>query len=294
MEILVNGEPLDFSLEQEQSLGEVIDGIQQWLHEGEFLLTSLTVNNEQVPIHNRDEWDSRGIETLQSVQIEALPRNQVDQTTILALDEYLSMLHAALQEGDNAAMRELADELPHVQERISQLFPSLSDENGMSTVLRDDALKDGVIPRDQALTDQLNEVARLRSLLMSRAREYAHPVRELAITLGQLSAASDELEEVPVQLQTGHGAEAMKSVITLTELLGRVFRLTPLVSAAEDAGGLDIEKIRTFTLETGEVLSELQQAFEIQDTVLVGDLLEYELAPRMRSVSELVPDGDSA
>ncbi len=292
MEILVNREPLDFTLEDEQSLGEVVDGLQAWLTAGQFTITSIDVNDTSYPIHNRNAWEQIKVNGVRRLSVEALPRTSADQDAILAVDEYLSLLQEALTSADREALTDLLDELPHVRERIIAFFPALADSAGESSVLVTDQLDLGAVQETERIR-LTTEITQLRSLLVARAREFAFPVREMAITLGQLSSASEELEQVPVQLQTGEGARAMKTVVSLTELLGRVFRLTPLVESAENRGDLDVVRIRTFTQETSEVLAELAQAFEINDTVLVGDLLEYELAPRMRTVSELVPDQDS-
>jgi len=292
MEILVNREPLDFTLEDEQSLGEVVDGLQAWLSAGQFTITSIDVNDTSYPIHNRNAWEQIEVKGVRRLSVEALPRTSADQNAILAVDDYLSLLQEALTSEDQEALTDLLGELPHVRERIIAFFPSLADSAGESSVLVSDQLDLGAVQESER-TRLTTEITQLRSLLVARAREFAFPVREMAITLGQLSSASEELEQVPVQLQTGAGAQAMRTVISLTELLGRVFRLTPLVESAENRGDLDVVRIRTFTQETSEVLAELAQAFEINDTVLVGDLLEYELAPRMRTVSELVPDQDS-
>jgi hypothetical protein len=292
MEILVNREPLDFTLEDEQSLGEVVDGLQAWLTTGQFTITSIDVNDTSYPIHNRKAWEQIEVKGVRRLSVEALPRTSADQNAILAVDDYLSLLQEALTSEDQEALTDLLGELPHVRERIIAFFPSLADSAGESSVLVSDQLDLGAVQESERIR-LTTEITQLRSLLVARAREFAFPVREMAITLGQLSSASEELEQVPVQLQTGEGAQAMRTVISLTELLGRVFRLTPLVESAENRGDLDVVRIRTFTQETSEVLAELAQAFEINDTVLVGDLLEYELAPRMRTVSELVPDQDS-
>ena len=292
MEILVNREPLDFTLEDEQSLGEVVDGLQAWLSAGQFTITSIDVNDTSYPIHNRNAWEQIEVKGVRRLSVEALPRTSADQNAILAVDDYLSLLQEALTSEDQEALTDLLGELPHVRERIIAFFPSLADSAGESSVLVSDQLDLGAVQESER-TRLTTEITQLRSLLVARAREFAFPVREMAITLGQLSSASEELEQVPVQLQTGEGAQAMRTVISLTELLGRVFRLTPLVESAENRGDLDVVRIRTFTQETSEVLAELAQAFEINDTVLVGDLLEYELAPRMQTVSELVPDQDS-
>ena len=41
-------------------------------------------------------------------------------------------------------------------------------------------------------------------------------------------------------------------------------------------------------MSTNEFLKELNEAFESSDSVLIGDLLEYEIAPKLEALSELL------
>lgn len=294
MEILVNREPLDFRLENESSVGEVVDGLADWLSSGSFAITSIDVNAESYAIHDRSSWESISVDDVEELSVEALPLNRVDHTTIVALDEYCSLLRGALETGEDEALAELVAELPYVRARLVQFFPPLADRNGAADILTDPDLERAHPPAEPARTRLIDEIDALRTIIAAREREYRDPVRELALTLGHLSASRDALVEVPVQLQTGHQQAAMQTVVTVTELLSRLVRLIPLVESAANgpASGIDIQGVRRFSEELGPLLSELSEAFEVEDTVLIGDLLEYEVAPRLEQLESLLPAED--
>lgn len=296
MEILVNREPLDFRLENESSVGEVVDGLADWLSSGRFAITSLDVNATPYAIHDRSAWEDISVDEVDELRVEALPLNRVDHTTIVALDEYCSLLREALEKGAAEPLGELVAELPYVRARLVQFFPSLAGADDNPDLLDDTDLEHANLPPEPVRRQLIEEIDALRTILASREREYRDPNRELALTLGQLSASRDALVEVPVQLQTGHQQAAMQTVVTVTELLSRLMRLIPLVesAAADDSVGIDIRGVRGFAEELAPLLVELSEAFEAQDTVLIGDLLEYEVAPRFEQLESLLPAEDGS
>jgi len=293
MEILVNREPLNYSLETESSVGEVIDGLADWLKSGRFAITSLDVDETNYAIHDRDTWAEIEIDSVTELSVEALPFDEVDHATIVALGEYCALLAECLEDRDPGPLAEIAEELPYVRGRLGQFFPSLRDENGSVPILTDPALTSGRMPKPEAAEVIIAEITSVRTLLAGREREYREPGRELSASLGQLSATAAALIEVPVQLQTGRKAAAMQTIVRFTELLTRVVRLIPLTEARQEDEGIDLEGARRFAEETAPHLVELKEAFEIQDTVLIGDLLEYELAPKLEGLADLFPGNDS-
>ena len=300
MRILINSEPLDYQLEDETRLGEVVDELEQWLRSGQFAIVALNVNDSTYPIHARDAWKDIPVDEVAAMDVEALPLARVDETTLAALAEYLGMLSDALNPAVDAlrsadAVRELAAELPHVRRRIGGFFPALVDENGETAVLRDASLDAGVAPGGDACVVLRKEIDDLLELLSSRAREYTHPARELAITLGRLSSIAAQAVEVPLQMHGGNEGQAMQTLITLTELFGRVLRIVPILEREptderDPTGEIDVEAVKRFASELSPQLVELKEALEIRDTVLVGDLLEYEIAPKLERLAEIIPD----
>ncbi|MFW6313641.1 MAG: hypothetical protein ACOC2N_07135 [Spirochaetota bacterium] len=293
MEILVNREPLDFSLETESSVGEVVDGLADWLKSGKFAITSLDVDKTNYAIHDRETWAGIEIDTVRELSIEALPLEEVDHATIVALDQYCSLLAECLESRDPGPLAEITEELPYVRGRLAQFFPSVREDDGSVAIFADKALAAGQLPQPEAAEAVIAEIETIRALLASREREYREPGRELSLSLGQLSATADALIEVPVQLQTDRRAAAMQTIVRFTELLTRVVRLIPLAEACDERDGIDLEGARRFAEETSPHLVELKEAFEIQDTVLIGDLLEYEIAPKLQLLADLLPGGDS-
>jgi len=279
MQILVNREPLDYALESETSLGEVVDGVQEWLTDGKFTITSLDVNAQAYPIHDRQSWQDIEINTVERLEIEAVPLTNAQQTRTLALIEFLDILDDILRMRQEGRLGEVVAELPYVREQIAAILPVYADPE--TTVLANDDILIGVLPSEQACVAIHKEIADLKKLLISRATELVYPLRELAMTLGTLRTFASRLEQVPVLLQTGKEGEAMQIVVTLTELLSRVYRVAPLAEQDENAAQLDLSALRSLLDELAPHLRELEEAFHVKDTVLVGDLLEYEVAPRL-------------
>ena len=288
MQILVNDEPLDVTLEHEQTLGEVIDALADWLAEAQCTITAISVDNVVNPIHDRSGWESVPKDAVERLAIEAQSFDEAQSSTLAALDEFFALLDEALSGSHADAILDLSKELPFVRSRLGALFPSMSSEQG-SWALSDPHLCAGNPPPANRAAEIQGEISRFRTLLQIRAREYADPDRETFLTLGQLTAMADTLVEVPVFLQTGRQGEAMATVVQLTELLARVVRMLPRVSSDV----LDKEGLASFTRDVTPFLGEMEHALEVEDSVLIGDLLEYEIAPRVRELQKLVPSGES-
>ncbi|MFP4551506.1 MAG: hypothetical protein ACLFNT_11925 [Spirochaetales bacterium] len=290
MEILVNREPLDYTLESETSLGEVVDGVQEWLQDGKFTITSLDINNEAYPIHDRQRWQDIELDSIRRLEIEAIPLTNDRQTRTMALIEFLEILEDSVRGSNETQLRDAANELPYVREQIARIVSSQGDAH--SSILADERLNRGLLPDEQSTAALEREIANLKTLLLSRAKELVYPLRELAVTLGALRSFATRLEDVPVLLQTGKEGEAMQIVVTLTELLSRVYRVAPLAEQADDADQLDLASLRSLLNELAPPLRELEEAFHVSDTVLVGDLLEYEIAPRLLQLDSVAPTAD--
>ena len=289
MQILVNQERLDYDLEDESSLGEVIDELAAWLQSGKFAITSFDINDTTFAIHDRSSWQDIELSDVRELSVEAIPLAQADHATLIALDECCYLVTSALEQGNRDLIEELAEELPYVQRRLARFFPSLASTDGAISFCSDPDLEAGRLPGASATEDIIREIADLRTLIASREREYREPERELALSLGQLAGMTDLLIEVPVQLQTGAESAAMRTIITLTELMARVVRLVPMVVPGERPAEIDMAGVRRFTEDILPQLTELKEAFEVLDSVLIGDLLEYEIAPRLERLAELLP-----
>ena len=92
------------------------------------------------------------------------------------------------------------------------------------------------------------------------------------------------MEELPLDIQTGRNQRAAETMQLFSGAASKLFRIFFMYKSE----GLSIDTFmigefpaRIFIDEFNAALKELSAAYENRDTVLVGDLAEYELSPRL-------------
>jgi len=96
------------------------------------------------------------------------------------------------------------------------------------------------------------------------------------------------LRDIPVQLQTGKDLAVMETINGFSgdlQSLYKVLPLIPITGLSPEGPEIDGVSLAAFPSELTPLLSELLGALKAKDTVLVGDLSEYELAPRIERLS---------
>jgi len=99
------------------------------------------------------------------------------------------------------------------------------------------------------------------------------------------------LLDVPVQLQTGKESAVMETINTFSMRLEDLYRLLPLLPITGMEPGQPVFASRPLADIPGvlsPVLEELLEALKNRDTILVGDLSEYELAPKIEELGNVL------
>jgi len=99
------------------------------------------------------------------------------------------------------------------------------------------------------------------------------------------------LREIPVQLQTGKDLLVLETIHEFSDGLQGLYQLIPLVSlTGRPASDIQIGEISldAWPSEVSPFLSDLLEAMKSRDTVLVGDLSEYEIAPRIEQLGAVL------
>ncbi|MFW5842903.1 MAG: hypothetical protein ACOCW6_03175 [Spirochaetota bacterium] len=267
MELLVNSQPVELTLEDESTLGEVISGVRNWLAESRLFVTDIQVDEREVPLELPQPWGDQDLEEIGQIRIEAHPQWQVDLALLDTAVEELRDAQTDVNLGSDAQRRLLETvrflrhlDLGMVEDRLEQHRP--------------------LGPED---------VAAASTILRSRRQEIADPWREAMATAPLIEEMLPEVEEVAVLLQTGRDSEAMTILIRFVELVSRLLRLFGHLtySAEHDPGGKISSEGASLQEVTGQLnatLRELVDAFTNQDSVLIGDLLEYEVTSQVREL----------
>ncbi|MFW6338990.1 MAG: hypothetical protein ACOC25_08675 [Alkalispirochaetaceae bacterium] len=285
MKIVVNDEAIDFTLQGEKRLGEIIPPLREWLSASDFAMAGLTVDGKPVDLEKREEWEElelKGIGTL-TVSASSLVQEQLDG--IETAMEFLVLLRRIVQAADAERLAEALMEYNYLREVLPAFLSSRYEEGTQMRDYFDELLDrtgaaDGALPSEgEPRRELLRGVDSLISLLETRAREIVQPGEEFLAVARAVAGSLESIEEVPVLLQTGEGANAMRRLAGFTGLVERLVRLYPLWAEEHEAGEADFE-------ELNEVLAELIQALGDEDSVLVGDLVEYEVVPKIETFLE--------
>lgn len=268
MVVTINGRTMDITLERERTLGEVLSGIETWLEGSGFSLSGLAVNGENVELGAMEAACRRQIEEIDSVDILA-------STWAELMQEALVSTNRALEQW----IQSRAEAIPAIAAawNASAAASFLAGRDRELHALVEAALK-GMAPDASAATSAVNE----------RIMEIDDPRAELVSLASRLEPMAVSLEDLPLVLQTGKDAQAAATLADFAALASKLFRLVPLLKhRGIDLGDTPVDgnDFRSYIEELGTALKELISAYEGGDAVLVGDLAEYELAPRLRSLA---------
>jgi hypothetical protein len=264
MDITINGNAADITLETETTLGEILGGIEHWIRGSGHILSGLRLDGELIGSASLDEVFNRELAGIRSIDILTSTRGEVMAEALLTARDFLKAYGDASFAGQgpireqwegNPASGFLAGEAPDLAGELAKTFRG----NGLP------------LPRWEALIGE-------------RLRELANPLEEAVNMEKAVTGIARRLEDLPLDIQTGKDAQAVETVSLFSALTEKFFRLLPLLRErgllTEDpaSGGPSVDELAgEFTL----VLRELLAAYEAKDAVLVGDLAEYELAPRL-------------
>lgn len=136
---------------------------------------------------------------------------------------------------------------------------------------------------DGAAAKPLDKCEKFEFDVVSRA-DAAELFKSLAPKFDDLAR---KLEDVGVDLQSGRGAEAAASITALADcvsLFCRAAATAALFPAAYNDVPIDGKPFAEFFAEFTPILSDFEGAMKDGDIVLVGDLAEYEICPRVKAM----------
>jgi hypothetical protein len=296
VQVLINQERVDVTLENEKTLGEVVHGIRTWLNESQLYITDVTVDEQGVALDAPDSWADTSIEDVDRIEISALPPWQVKSAGLQLLTDYFSYLADAIRNGKQENIAELATEAPNVASSLPLYARDLVDTENRDDIfsrivdapeILEGRLPDG--PRSEELLGYLDQAV---TVLRGRLREVASPVTESAATAETIRTLIPEMNEMSVLLQRGEDAKAMDLIVRFTELIAKLLRIVPHVERETDDPTFAKDNLEPYGEELNTTLGELVEAFNAQDSVLIGDLVEYELVPKIEELLEQIPRGE--
>ena len=265
MKITINGADADIRLETEKTVGEILCALEGWLANTGFRLSGLSIDGETMGVESMEACFNRGIDSIDTLDIGVSSLPELIAESLLSVMQDIDAFEAAGFE-EKRPFAENWKQSPQAC-LLAEQCPDLFDW----------ALKtfsgEGASPQA------------LRVLAEERLRELQDPAGEMRRAVPVVSEICSRLEEFPLDIQTGKDARAAETVNVFSSVTEKVFRLfNVLKMEGFPVGEIMVETtpISTCISEFSASLQELLIAYEQRDTVLAGDIAEYEMAPRLR------------
>lgn len=286
MDIFLDGQLIDATLELERNVSEILRSLSDWVDSEGGSVSEVRVNGEIRGPGNEKKWDAVPLGEISRIEIRTRSRRERDLEELEILSEYFTIMEECLLRGDRAALADIFSEYSYVRSNLGvhlQDFicdPVNGELSALDRIARnlEDSDEDAV---PEGLTNPAAEYVRgILHIIAERVRELSDPKSEAAIVVRTLGDKKVELEQVSLLLQTGKDSEAMRSIIATSECILKAVRLLSLLPRTAD--------LDSFRDGLNAVLKELREAFTVKDSVLIGDLMEYEIAPKTEILTSLL------
>jgi len=116
---------------------------------------------------------------------------------------------------------------------------------------------------------------------------------EINLSFKNIKTAIEGIEEnlsnISINLQTGKDSQVNKTIVDFADIFDAFCQTVTIFSAFPDefnATKIEDKSILDFLTEFSPLLNDFMDAFEQKDTVMLGDLSEYEILPRLSQIKE--------
>lgn len=268
MKIQINRVPIDFTLEEETTVADVVRSLGAWAQGQGVVLVSILADGKAVP-----QDDPTSITSVGLLEVEAVPQSDQNLARLSVITEFFQLLSQSLA-APNGPTEEWRAEYAAIR---PGLFPTLdpvgSRAQGPLAVL--DASWDDRFEVRRAA----DELAGLGLLLQS---EVVNPGQRWDTLLKSLDETVGQAESLAGLFQKGQDKAGLEIILAFFTLLDDLNRVAPLVLRTDKLPAWDQwrEDLQPFLKEAGDAL-------EVMDYILITDLMEYEVVPRLKLVRTL-------
>jgi len=301
MEIRINNEPLEIQVQNEKNALDLVQGISAWLNGQGYTLLELKINNQVIDLAEKS-WQKIAIESIETLEIQAPQNFELRQMNIQILADYalhtLETLEACLQDQDKLPI------LRNYLETFADIIPSanyLESSNSSSESLNQTLIKhmdeevENLLSKNFILKDLEDSKLKLRFqhlaiLCQDRLGELIDPLKTAQNTAEALKKNLEDLSLASTRIMTGESKLAFDSILQFSELLAKLLRVFQIL-LEKDPGQAPIDQshLEDQIKKSNSVLQEVGSALERDDSILLGDLLEYELPEYIEGLIALIP-----
>lgn len=317
MEVYVNNEVLPIELEGEKTAFEVIKGIVDFFAKEEppQFVTKILIDGTEYSYADDESLKAIAIDSVNKIEFEFKDIIGVSKLSIEQILLYIDLLKQyVLQNNWNEFFSNIGESLDWIDdgmEQIMEIFSQKQEIISIKAIFSEELaelkkkvanLSDNVFPLDVDVIQGIIVTCEKLGVVISKVFQlldlgFTGNVQEsivLRITeiLPLYESLIPVLPEVSTLLQKACDKEAMEIIQKLTTLIDSTISIF-LVSKNQDSNIFEKLEISGMSFDSffdslTEKLHELVSAIENKDSVMIGDLVEYEFLPNIEEMKELL------
>ena len=270
MNISIDGNIIDYTLEKEKNGYDIIESISLWLKKNYIIIRSINIDEKEYNYDDKTLLSGLSIDSINKIDIFTLTLREYKYDQLLLIQKYFEDLLSLINSNNKAEtlnfLKDYEKIKPDMEDVIDKIYKS-GQQGFIETVASKKELAD---------TDYENLKFFVENLLFvigERKREILNPETEIEKEKIYFDSLVPEIEIISVLLQTGKQSEALEKIIKFVDFARKLARLLSYYNMG--LGKIESEEINKYN----KLLNDLGDALKRADSVLIGDILEYELAP---------------
>ena len=319
MEIIFKGSKLDYTLEEENNVLQVIESLEKWLSDNAEVIDEIKIDGNIVLPTEKEELENRLISNTELLEIKTNHNAELAINSLIELNEYLKRFLSSLNSKDNnyftyEKKEELIEGLKWINEVIISICKILRID--INTIFINELPLSDIVSKNNTILLELDtykydpkifyEIINIKlnknillfieyipKILSKSVFQLTDPMEldiknideNLVEVIKTIDAFLPIIPKIGANLQSGKDIEAyteIKNVMGMMEnLIYYLRRIEEILQIDYSTLKLDDIDVNKNNKELNILLQQLTEAFLHTDIVSLGDILEYELIPKL-------------
>jgi len=268
--ISIDGNIIDYTLEKEENGYDIIRAISLWLKKNYIIIKSIKIDEKEYNYDDKTLLGELSINSINKIDIFTLTVREYKYNQLLIIQEYFENLISLINSNNKDEVLKFLKTYekikPDMEEVIDKIYKS-ENQGFIETFASKKELTDSDYENLKFFTENIFFV------IGERKREIINPETEIEKEKKYFDTFLPEIEIISVLLQTGKQNEALEKIIKFVDFSKKLSRLLSYYNMG--LGKIEAEEISKYN----KLLHDLKDAIGRGDSVLIGDILEYELSP---------------
>ncbi len=325
MEVLINNHPIEFQLEDEKTVKEIIGSISQWAGDRGLIFIEVFLNDKLYKVESIGDRDLEGIDLVNCIidTKSNLLFSTIDEG-LLYCNRAIEYINRWIEEEspDREEVRNLGAGIEWLVEVINKVT-GLLEIDASKVRYRDKNVSEYIsglmkageqiagVSDDRVILDLLNENIGLftglkeifKTLLMSSEmkelilKSVDSPdilMESLIVIKDEIPAQAEKIEEAAVSFQTGKDDRGFDR---LNEFIDFMLRYTRTCYQIAPVFGINLAEVVVNDISLDEknnqfmaLLNDIVEAMEYNDIISLSDILEYEIKPSLEESGKYISE----